>query len=559
MCVMCERAALPSQLLAELTAVVLPRPPLVVPHLPCPFVRIFIRTCMANDHPTSSNLEKPKQCRSCFQFFSDASMRSQEKRAQRTKQPWLTLKLSIGIASAIIAYASYVYIGRLCVPMLKRSRNALGGRGMGVGFIIIVILLGFMMIWCYIKVVFTPPGFAKDHVANSAPIYPLSPPQRYTHRNHTAREPTIGMPYEATRKTSAYTFKEHNAPATPHTYSRTPSSSTAPRTDELHVNDGRSLSSVPSIPATFRDPLPTSTLTSPSVSGSPLPSPLTPLTPTTSTPSPEYHPRPSPNTSSRPHAERRVTSSRGKEENRQSDKRRIERRPFWTPILTEEYRYCRRCNLLKPPRAHHCRSCGTNYGRTEAAAGIGQCVGALNHKFFIDFLVWACLFCFWIFTTLVGLNAKAGTGHGSSPSIDPQHIIVIALSGLFTIFTSIMLITHTMLISANMTTVEHMSMRTMKETERGMLAELHPFWAISAKKRTLKEWEKKWGRMEKEGNLWWQGSVRKHWELVMGPNAWTWFLPIGRGTSDGVTFERNPRFDEKGRWRPRVDWPRELQ
>lgn len=27
--------------------------------------------------------------------------------------------------------------------------------------------------------------------------------------------------------------------------------------------------------------------------------------------------------------------------------------------LREEHRYCRRCSIIKPPRAHHCRACGT--------------------------------------------------------------------------------------------------------------------------------------------------------------------------------------------------------
>ncbi|ETW80032.1 hypothetical protein HETIRDRAFT_477622 [Heterobasidion irregulare TC 32-1] len=174
-------------------------------------------------------------------------------------------------------------------------------------------------------------------------------------------------------------------------------------------------------------------------------------------------------------------------------------------------------------------------------------------------MFWALLFCLWTFSTLVGLNARANAAQGMSVSVDPQHIVVIALAGLFALFTAIMLITHVTLISGNYTTVEHMSMRTMKEKERDMLSQVHPIWAISAKKRTVSEWDREWGKMETEGNLWYLGSVRAHWELVMGTNAWTWFLPVGRGTSDGVTFERNPRFDAKGRWMPRREWPAELQ
>ena len=45
----------------------------------------------------------------------------------------------------------------------------------------------------------------------------------------------------------------------------------------------------------------------------------------------------------------------------------------------------------------------------------------------------------------------------------------------------------------------------------------------SAKKRMVREWDREWGKMETEGNLWYLGSVRAHWELVMGTNDWTWF------------------------------------
>ncbi|ETW80034.1 hypothetical protein HETIRDRAFT_321973 [Heterobasidion irregulare TC 32-1] len=83
----------------------------------------------SNGVPTSTSTKH----RSCADIVTAARMRSHEKRARRTKQPWITLKLAVGIAGALIAYACYVYIGRLCVPMIKRngSGDALGGRGTG--------------------------------------------------------------------------------------------------------------------------------------------------------------------------------------------------------------------------------------------------------------------------------------------------------------------------------------------------------------------------------------------------------------------------------------------
>lgn len=71
--------------------------------------------------------------------FSSIMSDVREKRARRadSKQPFLVLKLTVGICSAIIVYACYVYIGRLCVPMLIQSEGAMGGRGMGGAFVFV--------------------------------------------------------------------------------------------------------------------------------------------------------------------------------------------------------------------------------------------------------------------------------------------------------------------------------------------------------------------------------------------------------------------------------------
>jgi hypothetical protein len=63
----------------------------------------------------------------------DGESRSRLRRNSRKKgpKPWFVLKLSIGLSAAIIAYSSYVYIGRLCIPMIRRERNSLGSRTLG--------------------------------------------------------------------------------------------------------------------------------------------------------------------------------------------------------------------------------------------------------------------------------------------------------------------------------------------------------------------------------------------------------------------------------------------
>lgn len=111
-------------------------------------------------------------------------------RRRKGPKPWFVLKWSIALGVTIIAYAGYVYIGRLCIPMIKRERNSLGSRRLGsesqrlprtslclslfvifwycgggfilttflsfilvsVIFLAVFVVLGMMMIWSYIKV-----------------------------------------------------------------------------------------------------------------------------------------------------------------------------------------------------------------------------------------------------------------------------------------------------------------------------------------------------------------------------------------------------------------------
>jgi hypothetical protein len=57
--------------------------------------------------------------------------RRRSHRRRKGPKPWFVLKLSVALAVAIIAYAGYVYIGRLCIPMIKREHNSLGSRRLG--------------------------------------------------------------------------------------------------------------------------------------------------------------------------------------------------------------------------------------------------------------------------------------------------------------------------------------------------------------------------------------------------------------------------------------------
>eukprot|EP00877_Chromochloris_zofingiensis_P003793 jgi/Chrzof1/13414/Cz07g32050.t1 len=57
-------------------------------------------------------------------------------------------------------------------------------------------------------------------------------------------------------------------------------------------------------------------------------------------------------------------------------------------------KYCRTCNIWRPPRAHHCSQCGYCMDRFDHHCGVvGNCIAKYNHRFFVGFLLSAQIGC----------------------------------------------------------------------------------------------------------------------------------------------------------------------
>jgi hypothetical protein len=75
--------------------------------------------------------ETPYDQRNAHSLSTVASGARAHRDSRKGPKPWIVLKLSVAIASAIIAYSAYVYIGRLCIPMIRREHSAFGSRTLG--------------------------------------------------------------------------------------------------------------------------------------------------------------------------------------------------------------------------------------------------------------------------------------------------------------------------------------------------------------------------------------------------------------------------------------------
>ncbi|KAG0706242.1 DHHC palmitoyltransferase-domain-containing protein [Suillus ampliporus] len=461
----------------------------------------------------------PRSNRSCCGVVEEARLRAHDRRHK--PQPWIVLKFAVGLTLALIGYTTYVYVAIFCRDMIVKNQNALGSQALGIVFLVVFCILLLLVLWSYISVVTTSPGYAADLVEKTErPGYPQAHAQQSATSNDTRGmsyellSPTVDPSHQPSALSTSPKIVTVTLPAVPaaarHDYQSALHQSThAP--DEVHITN------IPIDPESTRAPGPA------------------------------------------------TSSSHGNSRESSSDMPppTFSRRPPTTPVLVPELRYCNRDQIIKPPRTHHCRACGTCVLKYDHhCPWVGHCVGAFNHKFFVNFVQWATMLSFWMFATILGLNVKSRSkspAPGIQPTSDRCSSSVCLLSALFGLFCGLMFLTQVHLIMLNQTTVESLGFRTMKEREQDNLAHMHRCYDIGAKRRTRKRWDKEWGRIGKEGNLWWLGSNRANWESVMGKNVWWWFLPVGRGLEDGLNFPANPRFDQQGRWRRRREWPSDLR
>ncbi|KAL5525073.1 hypothetical protein ACEPAF_8942 [Sanghuangporus sanghuang] len=525
--------------------------------------------------------------------FIGFSERMEMKRRQRLDKPrnWVERKLTVGIVIGVAGYAWYVYIGRFCVPMLRRDENALGGRGMGVAFTIVFCLFGLIFWWTYVTLLFQAPGFARDFVQKSpAPqseyqTYSRTAPSAFRSRGHgydsnddfCSNEDDFigGTPYAeispspshetpSTHQQRPMDVEKHadlNVPAAGHRPREPPSSHNATfQTPVRKLSKKRT-------PVRVSEPEPTyessphsqnvrhnsggerstdeTAVTSAETGSVPL-HPLARMVDPTSTPSPNANAKeyqPPQNTKS---AEDGLPPPM------------FSRRPPTYPMLLPEYRYCQKDGIVKPLRAHHCRACGTCVLMYDHhCPWIGQCVGAYNHKFFVNFLEWSTLWTLWVFATLLAKEVTTASDPGKS--IDPQILVIIALSAFFSLFTSVLLGAHIRMIVFNETSVESLGVSHMRERESEILTRIVSCWNCPKRRAKRKEWDWEWGELHTEGNIWWLGNAKANWEYRMGKSWIGWILPVGKSEGDGLTYPTNPRFDRDGRWRRRHEWPPELQ
>ncbi|KAJ7258063.1 DHHC palmitoyltransferase-domain-containing protein [Mycena haematopus] len=471
--------------------------------------------------------------------ITEARVAARERR-ERKPQPWVVRKLPVAITLGIMEYVGYVYAGRFAVRLKHGGRRA-EGIGLLVGWMVLCYCLLFLFLPSFLNpdefsVIFTPPGTATDYVPKSS--QPLFQPATRTQAEWDEYDRWRELDRQADNSNSHHPDADVDV-------------SSFDFQSDTRMRLADTVYAIGSANADAQMPTP-------------------------------------------PPAAQRKSSGRGRWGRSDSnDQRRNENdatngnttgngtitngntsgtarlpaRARTTAPLLPPNRYCARCEIVKPHRAHHCRACGTCILKYDHhCPWIGQCVGARNHKFFINFLLATVFFTCYTLVSLIVFNTggrwRVGR-EGGEGGVDAQEVVLVALGGrrydarrttlirapsaaLFLLFTLPLGADHVRMVLSSQTTIK-----------------LTPPPLNSTKRRARRAHDAEWGALATEGNVWWVGSRRAAWEDVMGGSVWGWMWEacgffgaevVGEGVDEsfwvkkeGVGAERASRFREQSK------------
>ncbi|XP_024947590.1 palmitoyltransferase ZDHHC15B isoform X4 [Cephus cinctus] len=166
-------------------------------------------------------------------------------------------------------------------------------------------------------------------------------------------------------------------------------------------------------------------------------------------------------------------------------------------------RFCEKCVLIKPDRAHHCSVCGTCVLKMDHhCPWVNNCVGFHNYKFFMLFLAYALLYCVYIAAT--SLQYFIRFWKGELEGMGRFHLLFLFFVALmFAVSLTSLFLYHCYLILHNRSTLEAFRppmFRTGKDKDGFSLGKYNNF------------------------------------QEVFGDDSRLWFLPIFTSLGNGVIF-----------------------
>uniref|UniRef100_A0A2K6MZK5 Palmitoyltransferase n=1 Tax=Rhinopithecus bieti TaxID=61621 RepID=A0A2K6MZK5_RHIBE len=167
-------------------------------------------------------------------------------------------------------------------------------------------------------------------------------------------------------------------------------------------------------------------------------------------------------------------------------------------------RYCEKCQLIKPDRAHHCSACDSCILKMDHhCPWVNNCVGFSNYKFFLLFLLYSLLYCLFVAATVLEYFIKFWTNELTDTRAKFHVLFLFFVSAMFFISVLSLFSYHCWLVGKNRTTIESFRAPTFSYGPDGNGFSL---------------------------------GYSKNWRQVFGDEKKYWLLPIFSSLGDGCSF-----------------------
>lgn len=189
--------------------------------------------------------------------------------------------------------------------------------------------------------------------------------------------------------------------------------------------------------------------------------------------------------------------------------------PISNVTISGGVRFCEKCRIVKPDRAHHCSVCGVCVLKMDHhCPWINNCVSFTNYKFFVLFLGYALTYC--IYVSLTSLPYFIAFWRGDLQGIGRFHILFLFfVAVMFGVSLLSLFGYHCYLVVENRTTLESFRPPSF----RGIGADKYGFDV---------------GRY-------------RNFQEVFGDEPKLWFLPVSSSLGDGLTYPQRPIDEDRQR------------
>ena len=192
--------------------------------------------------------------------------------------------------------------------------------------------------------------------------------------------------------------------------------------------------------------------------------------------------------------------------------------------------WCSHCQNWKPDRAHHCREVDRCVRKMDHfCPWVGGIISETSFKFFIQFVGWATIYCFFVLITTAIFIAEH---QREQASFNVHWVVVLALAALFGLFAAGMTGSSLQFAFLNTTTIENLSRQSMVYQLAIYMLQppqeqpVFPTITFSTAQNTSSPTKTFAILHSKPGQNPWDLGLSGNFKSVMGENWHEWFLPI---------------------------------